>query len=97
MTYIDTARRMIEDEFPDLDDALRDLYLVLALTLGAATTLQDVHEAWGVVESRKRPDHPSIIPFDDLKPEVQELDRKYAEGIWRVAAKFDQTTFESKV
>lgn len=34
-----------------------------------------------------RPDHPSLVPFDELSAEVQELDRPYAEAVAEAAAR----------
>jgi hypothetical protein len=40
-----------------------------------------VHDAWSVWRNKTDPDHRSLIPFDDLTPEVQQLDSKYREAI----------------
>lgn len=85
MTYIDDARASLERQLPSLKPELIDLYLVLALVAGDGVTLEDVHDAWAVWQSRTRPDHHSIKPFDELAPEVQELDRRYAEAIIAIA------------
>ena len=85
MTYIDEARELLEKELPGQDDALLDLYLLLVLSQGAFVTLEDVHDAWAIWRSRTRPDHKSIIPFNDLTEEIQELDRKYMDAIVRVS------------
>ena len=37
------------------------------------TTLRDVHDAWAIWRHQARPDHPAIVPFDELTPDVQEL------------------------
>ena len=72
-----------------LDDCPPDLlrhYALLVLTVGADTALVDVHDAWACWREATRPDHPSLVPFGDLTPEVQELDRKYMDAIRKVAA-----------
>lgn len=85
MNYIDRVRERLSAELPDLDPRLLDLYTLLAFTEGERVTLEGVHDAWAVWRSRTRPDHPSLIPFDELSPKVQELDRQYAEAIARTA------------
>lgn len=61
------------------------LYALLAMTKGAATTAEDVHDAWSVWTAmfRDRPDHPSLVPFCDLTDEVKALDDEYVEAIHR--------------
>ena len=87
MTYIDDAINAVAEELPGLPDRLTDLYALLCLTRGVNTTLRDVHDAWAIWRHQARPDHPAIVPFDELTPDVQELDRKYADGIIRATYK----------
>lgn len=72
-------------EMPGEDPHLLRLYALLALVKGTDTTLRDVHDAWSLWRLATRSDHPSIVPFDELSPEVQELDRPYMEAIHRAA------------
>jgi hypothetical protein len=88
--YVQRTVTALEEAFPGKDPALLNLYAVLALTRGVKTTLEDVHDAWGVWRNTTRPDHPSLVPFAELDPETQELDRKYVVAIRRIAA--DQVT-----
>lgn len=83
MTYIQDAIAAVNAELPDLDPELARLYALLALTTGQTTTWEDVHHAWAVWADRTRPDHRSILPFDELAESTQELDAPYAEGIHR--------------
>jgi hypothetical protein len=75
----------INQELPGLDSTLANLYALLALTKGTATTLEDVHDAWAIWTAQGRGTHKSLIPFSELPPDVQELDRKYMDGIHRAA------------
>lgn len=68
-----------------MDSELLDVYTLLVLVKGEDVTLKDVHDAWAVWKNNIRPDHHSLIEFDELTEEVQELDRKYAESIALVA------------
>lgn len=70
---------------PDPDPVLTRLYALLVLVKGVDTTLQDVHDAWSIYKDITRPDHRSLIPFNDLTPEVRELDRKYVDAVHRIA------------
>lgn len=81
MSYVDHIREQIAAREPDLDPALLDLYTLLALTTGANTSMENVHDAWALWRSRTQPDHPSLVPFEELSEETQELDRPYAEAI----------------
>jgi hypothetical protein len=85
MTYIQDALEVLNGTCPGLDPELAQLYALLALTRGTRTSLQDVHDAWAVWRCGTRPDHPSLVPFDQLTPEVQELDRPYMDAIHRTA------------
>lgn len=83
MNYIEETRHRLAAELAPtlLGTELLDLYTLLVLVKGDAVTLKDVHDAWAVWKSPLRPDHRSIVPFDQLSTEVQELDRKYAVAI----------------
>lgn len=71
----------------EVPNELLDLYALLVLVRGMLCTLPDVHEAWAVWTLRERPDHRSLIPFDDLTPEVQALDGVYRDAIVAAAAR----------
>lgn len=75
----------INRELPGLDPSLTNLYALLALTKGMTTTLEDVHDAWSIWTATTRGAHKSLLPFAELAPEVQELDREYVDGIHRAA------------
>lgn len=87
MNYIQEIMEALRAEFPGKPDDLLELYALLVLVRGAAVEYEDVHDAWSIWQNRTRPDHKSLIPFDNLTPEVQELDAKYADGIRKIAVK----------
>ncbi len=72
----------------DCDDLI-ELYALLTFVKGDLTTLKDVHDAWAIWRNRTKPDHKSLVEFDELTLEVQELDRKYMECIHVTAKKFN--------
>ena len=90
MSYIDEIADRINAELDSepLSDEWRPLYriyAVLALAKGTDTTLRDVHDAWSAYTAGTRPDHRSLIPFDDLTEDVQRLDTPYRDAIHSVA------------
>jgi len=85
VSYVEEARRVLEAELPGQQETILDLYLLLALTKGTETTAEDVHDAWAIWRSRTRPDHPDLLPFADLRPDVARRDEEYVAGIHRAA------------
>lgn len=83
--YIDEIATRLGVALDDCDDDLLRLYALLALVKGADTTEEDVHDAWAAWRAATHPTHRSLVPFDELTPEVQALDTKYAEAIRAVA------------
>lgn len=63
------------------------LYALLAKAKGEDVTDIDVHDAWSLWTAyvRNNPDHPSNIPFSQLDPSVQDMDKPYTEAIRKVA------------
>jgi hypothetical protein len=86
VNYIDEIAGSIGDLVPGNDIELLRLYALLVLTTGTDTSLENVHDAWSAWRAATRPDHPSLVPFAELSPQVQEYDRKYADAIREVAA-----------
>lgn len=84
MNYIQQARDILSKKI-DVEDDLLDLYALLALSLRETVSLEAVHDAWAVWKNKTNPSHKSLIPFSALTPEVQELDREYANAIRETA------------
>lgn len=89
MTYVEEARERLVAAFPKLGEECRsdllDLYTLLVLIRGEEATEKHVHDAWSVRTSRVRPDHWSIVPFEELSEETRRRDAKYAVEIRRIA------------
>jgi hypothetical protein len=85
INYAQAVIDHLDESIPGNDPDLLRLYALLALTKGQQTTLEDVHDAWALWRNTTRPDHPSLVPFDQLDPHVQELDRKYMQAIHAAA------------
>ena len=94
MNYIDALARNIFDrtlrdgepkEMTPEDARLYRIYAVLALAKGRETTSRDVHDAWSAWRADTMPEHRSLIPFEDLAPNVQDYDDAYRDAIHAVA------------
>mgnify|MGYP000914702813 FL=1 len=91
-TYIDEIALRIAAEVMPANDALTPtgmrlfrIYATLCRAKGEATTSEDVHDAWSAWQVELFPEHRSIVPFDQLAPDVQALDDKYRDAIHVVA------------
>lgn len=87
--YVQKVRARIKEKTRIDDDALVDLYTLLALTRGHNTMWRDVHDAWSVWKNRTNPTHRSLIPYEQLAREVQELDAKYTTAIHETVNELD--------
>ncbi len=87
MNYIDELARAIRARvdlsiLPRSDvDRLFRIYAVLALAKGSQVTASDVPNAWASWECDRRPEHPAIVPFEQLPEEVRRLDEPFVEAI----------------
>lgn len=82
--YVERARNVLSTLI-SVDDELLDLYTLLVLVKGDRCLLDDVHEAWAIWRSRTDSAHRSLIPFNQLRVDVQELDREYMLAIHKTA------------
>ena len=83
--YAQAVLNRLNEVSPGLEPDLAQLYALLAMTKGADTTLEDVHDAWALWRNTTNPQHRSLIPFAELTVEVQELDREYMDAIHKAA------------
>lgn len=80
------ATHPADDDWLEDEDPLWLGYAVLCLAKGTGTTSADVHDAWAawaIVDYKGG--HHSIIPFDQLAPEIQAYDDLYRDAIHTVA------------
>jgi hypothetical protein len=66
-------------------DELFLIYAVLALAKGLDVEARDIHNAWAAWMSTKDPHHESIVPYDDLSPDVRREDDAYVAAVRSVA------------
>ena len=66
-------------------EGLLETYGLLVLTVGTECTQKHIHDAWSIWQNITQPDHRSLIPFEELTKEVQELDEPYRLAVVEVA------------
>lgn len=88
---IEILREEVEAEGGSLPaDELAKAYALLALTTGTGTTLENVHDAWGMWRAfSDRPDHGDLLWFPALPIENATWDRPYRDAIRRTAARLE--------
>jgi len=74
----------------DIDDLFL-VYAVLALAKGADVEARDIHNAWAAWMSTRDPHHESIVPYDDLSPDVRREDDPYLAAVRSVAHRLGQS------
>lgn len=90
-TYVLDARTAFlaaigDTEYEWVDEQpLLDLYTLLVLTVGERCRCADIHNAWTIACQRTRPEHASLVPFDQLSPEVRAYDVKFRDAV-RIAS-----------
>lgn len=91
LTAMDILREEVAAESGSLPaDELTKAYALLALTTGTGTTLENVHDAWGMWRAfSDRPDHADLVWFPALSIENAKWDRPYRDAIRRTAARLD--------
>lgn len=83
MNYVEKLKQAITEEMLGQPEDLIEVYTLLGLMLGPLVDGEDVHNAWTVWKNKTDPDNEYIVRYEDLAPEVQELDTKYADAIVR--------------
>jgi 2'-5' RNA ligase len=68
-----------------LPTSLQWLYAYLALTKGALTTREDVHDAWAAWKQHLDPGHEDLRRFDELTRDDQAKDQPYVDAIHAAA------------
>jgi hypothetical protein len=94
MNYLEKLAQDIKaavpsDAVPNGDNTdLFVLYASLLLAKGSSVTAADVHNAWAAwMTARGQGDHQSVVPFEQLSPEVQQEDSPFLTAIRQVASK----------
>jgi len=83
--YLITDAKSMGDTWAPEDKALYLAYALLCRTKGEAVTSEDVHDAWSLWATLHAPEHPSLVPFEELTTEVQAYDDTYRMAIAHVA------------
>lgn len=88
MTYVETTIEALRGELgaeDGTDEQLVRMYALLVHVTGRYTSVRDVHDAWALWRCASTPDHPDLVPFGQLSPQVQAYDRPYCDAIRAVA------------
>jgi hypothetical protein len=85
VNYVQRVIDALAERLDDCDDDLLGIYALLVLTRGLNTTLSDVHDGWAVWRNTDNPKHKDLVPFRELPPDRQLLDKKYLNVIHEVS------------
>ena len=66
-------------------DGLLELYTLLVFTVGENCTNKHIHDAWSIWQDITEPHHKSLIPYEELSEDVQDLDSEYRDAVIKVA------------
>jgi hypothetical protein len=66
-------------------DELFLTYAVLALAKGDRVDARDIHNAWAAWMSTRDPGHDSIVPYENLPPDVRREDDPFLNAVREVA------------
>lgn len=91
-SYVAEVARLIKleavgDDGVPLNAGPYFFYAVLAFSKGQKATAEDVHDAWSAWKDHIGEAHPSLLPFNELSREVQQLDEPFMKAIHIVARK----------
>lgn len=71
---------------PDDAEGLFLLYAVLMRAKGVAVQAEDVHDAWSAWMTNIKPEHESVVPFEELDAATKAEDSPFLHAIRRAAA-----------
>ena len=94
MNYIQKIQNALDEELKmgETYVGLLETYGLLVLTVGVNCTQENIHDAWSIWQNKTQPEHRSLIPFNELTKEVQELDEEYRLAVVKVAiSSLDET------
>jgi len=86
MNYVEKIKNDLDNELKMGDDykQLLDLYTLLVFTKGNKCTNKNVHDAWGIWQTKTMSNHKSLVPFKKLDKKIQDLDTMYKEAIIKI-------------
>lgn len=88
MNYIQKIQNLLEEELKMKGtpyEGLLETYSLLVLIVGKNCTNEDIHDAWSIWQNKTEPKHRSLIPFNELTKNVQDLDEPYRQAVIKVA------------
>lgn len=82
-----------DDRMPDENaEELLRLYAVLLRAKGTDVTESDIHDAWSMWIAKHREEHESLVPYEDLTPDVREQDGIFASAVRQAAQELRHVT-----
>jgi hypothetical protein len=93
MNYIQLIQDLLEDELKIKGteyEGLLETYGLLVLTVGENCTNEHIHDAWSIWQNKTVPEHRSLLWFNELTKEVQDLDEPYRKAVVKVAKEVNQ-------
>lgn len=96
--YLDDIAAKIRSHIPDdrmPDDDAEELLLLYAILLrakGTHVSESDVHDAWSRWMVKRDKIHESLVPYEDLAPEVRDQDGIFTNAIRQAAQELGQET-----
>ena len=84
--YIDNIASRVQAKVEG-DNSTSELMRIYALLVkvakrhGFTVALDDVHDAWAAWRATTRPEHPMLVPMEQVPADVQEYDQPYTNAI----------------
>ncbi|MHA1615675.1 MAG: RipA family octameric membrane protein [Candidatus Thorarchaeota archaeon] len=80
-----------DDRMPDENaEELLRLYAILLRAKGTDITESDIHDAWSMWIAKYQEEHESLVPYEDLTPEVREQDSVFVSAVKQAAQELGQ-------
>jgi len=88
MNYVQKVVKLLDEELKMSSTAYEGLlkvYALLVFTVGEDCTNEHIHDAWSLWQNKTLRKHHSLIPFNELTKEVQDLDEPYRQAVVKVS------------
>ena len=88
MNYIQNIQNLLEKELKMRGtpyEGLLETYGLLVLIVGENCSNENIHDAWSIWQNKTQPNHRSLIPFNKLTKDVQDLDELYRQAVIKVS------------
>jgi hypothetical protein len=89
--YLNDIAKVIKSHIPEERmpsenaEELLNLYAVLVRAKGTNVTESDIHDAWSTWIVKQNKEHESLVPYEDLTPDVREQDVAFTDAVRKTA------------